>query len=325
MNQNSITIDWLRMSFASGAYKDIEGFFGGFDLWAEKAYFNRKFLTMPIEGVQVCTDHLPEYDDLPKGRFTVNFSGNGLGHVFKTFPHWDLIRLCRHLLSLEGAKVNRLDVAFDDKSELLDIGHMARQVERRENVVSRWRKSSMIRSCDDKGRVALTLYVGNRQSDSFLRVYDKRMQELQRGTDADSLPPHWVRCELELKNKVADAVLRDLAKINLSPSAMVGLLRDKIDFRQSGDGRPQRRPIARWWGQFTHGLEKRPIRVPLPVQSIERKERWTQDSVAPTLALLMEEYDGDLQWLFDAIKDGKRRLTNEHKSLLSKNKGEDGS
>lgn len=318
MNENSIKIDWLRLSFNSTAWGAIAELFGQPERWEQSGHYNRTHAYTPIEGCLIAVDEIPHHDYMPPSRFTVNMSGNGIGHFFEHNPSLDITSFCQLMLTLDGCKINRLDIAYDDYQELLNIYIMHIMARGGENVVTRWRKATMVMSgkIGEDDQDGETLYLGNRQSDSFLRVYDKRAQELARGANIEALPTNWVRCELELKGKVADAVGRDLVGQSFNPSAMVGLLRSKIDFHQEGEGRPQRRPLSGWWEQFTRGLEQRPIGIAKPVQSIERKSKWVTDSVAPTLALLMEAHKGDMEWLIEVLKDGGERLTPNDRKLL---------
>lgn len=58
-----------------------------------------------------------------------------------------------------------------------------------------------------------TLYIGSPTSDRMLRIYDKRLQFIDRETDSYivengySNPDSWIRLELQLRNKQADSIL----------------------------------------------------------------------------------------------------------------------
>ena len=73
---------------------------------------------------------------------------------------------------------------------------------------------------------------GSRQSESYLCVYDKRMEELSKGHE--TLMP-WVRCELELKKERAELASSYLAVLPIEEwrEFAVGLLKTCISFRDT--------------------------------------------------------------------------------------------
>ena len=78
-----------------------------------------------------------------------------------------------------------------------------------------------------------TLYFGSRESQTMLRVYDKRLELEQKGRA--EAKEHGVRWELELKQNRAQAFAKAL--LTLPPEDwrefLVGVLRSYVDFRET--------------------------------------------------------------------------------------------
>ena len=150
-------------------------------------------------------------------------------------------------------------------------------------------------------------------------LYDKRVLELVRGAESTALPDSWIRFELEFKGDKADWVTRHALDDGFTPTHFAGVLRGLIDFREGIRKEGQRKDrlrLARWWKQFVNQAQRLRVRVPKPIATIERKKKWIMKSVAPTLALLQHYFDGDMQFIYEAIHSGNKRLTPKHMALL---------
>lgn len=329
-NVNAITVDWLRVSFDPSSWGWACALFD-IDFtakeWADTNKYMKNYGTMAMDGVFIGAEQLPTViagDVSIEGRFVVDFTGNGLGVFFEKYPFLKVADLLRNCLEQEDARVLRIDIAFDDYNGYLDIMGMAKMLQEPADVsrvITRWRGWELRMSgemfSDDAGT---TLYIGSRSSNSFGRVYDKRAQQIAvERIDPADLPPSWVRFELEIKSKKAQAVAEAAMKANFSSSYFAGVLRGLIEFKEGkrDDHKKANMRIARWWSKFLNDSEAVAVRVPLPVASIEKKIDWLSKSVATTLALVQHHYEGDKQFIDDLLANGDRRLTPAHLALLN--------
>lgn len=111
-----------------------------------------------------------------------------------------------------GGKITRLDLAKDARNETFNLDAFEQQIANRD-FVGRVQKASTIKSTDG----GMTVYVGSRQSNKFLRVYHKGI-ESKTGED-------WIRAELELKSDTANIVgklIADGEDLNNLFSALAG-------------------------------------------------------------------------------------------------------
>ena len=134
-----------------------------------------------------------------------------------------------------------------------------------------------------------TLYFGSRESQTMLRVYDKRLQLEQRGRE--EAKDYGVRWELELKKDRAQACAKAL--LTLPPEDwrefLVGVLRSYVDFRETTrDAEPwekYRAPLLSWWEALTEGFKRCRLVVEKVQQTLDEVCQWLGQSISAMLAL----------------------------------------
>ena len=98
----------------------------------------------------------------------------------------------------------RIDVALDDRNGVIDVDRIYAAV-KAGHCVSHFRQSRLISGLDlgsglDTGK---TLCMGSRQSDTYLRIYDKAAEQRAKEKPVEGT---WIRWEMEWKAERADAV-----------------------------------------------------------------------------------------------------------------------
>jgi hypothetical protein len=139
-----------------------------------------------------------------------------------------------------------------------------------------------------------TLYIGSRTSERFVRIYDKR---------------GFTRLELEAKKKMANLIFRDFISHDMTTWCYLAKshLLDYIDFADHAE-----------WKELTEGVI-RPAKVKNIIsQSLTSTEKWVNDSVAPTLAMLVKIYGAHV--LRQIARGGKDRI-NDRQVMMIKNAG----
>jgi hypothetical protein len=180
----------------------------------------------------------------------------------------------------QGHKCTRIDLAVDvyDAPTLLPV--LQAMAEHHEWYGTA-HSATTIKSSDGKG---LTIYIGSRTSERFVRLYDKAAQLGQ--------PGHWTRIEAEVKGDSARQVARSIVGLNIGGLSMVasGVINRVAAF-----------PCAEWKAVFDG--EKMEIGTP----KVEEKqtEAWILGQVASAIARFEREYPDRkiLERLWDAIED----------------------
>jgi DNA relaxase NicK len=167
-----------------------------------------------------------------------------------------------------------------------------------------------------------TLYFGSPQSQTMLRVYDKRL-ELQ-AKQRKGWQDYGVRWELEFKQDRAHACALCLAGLeeSLWCELVVGFLRSYVDFRdttrEDEDQIRIRAPLLDWWKTLTDDFGKGRLVIEKEEQTIHEVKRWVSHAVAPMLAVICAEHPGGQAWLEQEIITGSARWKERHRRLLKK-------
>ena len=108
-----------------------------------------------------------------------------------------------------GGHVTRMDVARDDRAALVSIAQVKQAVDAGQGV-TRSQKFQVLAgsSLRDGTSTGDTLYFGSRESQTMLRVYDKRLELEQKGRA--EAKDYGVRWELEMKQDRAQACAKAL-------------------------------------------------------------------------------------------------------------------
>lgn len=253
-------IDWIACTVASGAPAVTEWFKKGLPgPWLALDHApGRHTRTMRCGGVSIHTD-APNDESIH-----IVVSGTGCRELeaaglVADWPDF-LARLLRG-----GASFSRLDVAIDDKDGLLKMDDILACCQG-ERVVSPYKKiiSSEERDKDTGAVMGRQVTFGTRQSDSFIRIYDKALEQ--------GVACHWIRVELEVRDRRAEVVARAIAK---NGEAVPGILLNCLDFKERGSSvRRDRWPTAAWWTSFLGTNQRFQLETAPRSESLEKSHRW---------------------------------------------------
>jgi hypothetical protein len=166
-----------------------------------------------------------------------------------------------------------------------------------------------------------TIYFGSPQSQTLLRVYNKRLELLAKGR------PHaeefGIRWELEFKQDRAQLGGKFLVNLEAADwtQALIGLLVSYVDFRdttrEAEDEERARAPRLAWYEALTAGFKTARLTVAQEEPDEARVKGWITRSVAPMLAALCA-LPGGQAWMEGAIVDGVDRWKERHRQLVKK-------
>lgn len=206
------------------------------------------------------------------------YSGSAIKMLDETFQDGGQHVLNWHVA--QGHKCTRIDLAIDVKGDQWLLPTLKAMAEKHDWTGTA-HSATTIQSSDGKG---ITVYIGSRTSERFVRIYDKAAQLGQTG--------HWTRIECEVKGDSARAISR----------AIVGSNNGGIDLvAQSVISRVCEFDCKAWRAVFNG--EKMEIGTP----KIEEKqtENWILGQVASAIAKFEREYPNKkiLERLWTAIED----------------------
>lgn len=113
-----------------------------------------------------------------------------------------------------------------------------------------------------------TIYIGSRQSEKFVRIYDKLAEQHEKRPEDESLKEilHWVRFEVEYKGDTAGEMLEMfILPEDEWEEKYLSHIREMLDFLENGE-------TAGWWKDFCQNRE--PVRL-----LVHRKHTDTGDFV----------------------------------------------
>jgi len=218
----------------------------------------------------------------------------------------DAIDILRSVLA-DGGTIARIDIAMDDRLELLDLDVMEHSVHSGE-CVSHFSKFRPFREFDLKKKCCTGhgLYWGSRVSGRIVRAYDKRLERIHKFGEND--PGHWIRVEVECHKRAAMSVVLRLVESGIS--SIPGIIRGAIDFRDvDSDGKSTRRESLPWWDVFFDGVCSVRTGLKKNITSMADRAVWLARQVRRSLAMLLCAYGPEnfRNFLSDGVVDLTQR------------------
>ena len=232
----------------------------------------------------------------------------------------DRIRVLLQWLHAQQGHVTRIDCALDDRAGTVPV-FTVREAVSAGQCVTRAAQVKHIVANLTHGTGATTgetLYFGSPQSQTLLRIYDKRL-ELQSKEQAN-WEEYGTRWELEFKKDRAQQCARALATLDEADwkEFVIGLRRS-VDFlhimKDAEDEEQYRAPVLEWYALLTEGFQKGRLAQETQVQTLQDVKRWVSDTLTPMLAVVCATSGGD-QWLQHEIVRGISRWKDRHRNLL---------
>jgi len=235
---------------------------------------------------------------------------------------WDLstVKNLLQWVKAQEGHLTRIDCALDDRQPLVPLGYVTQAAEVGQ-CISRADRIQVIRSFSLHRGTASgeTIYFGSPQSQTLLRVYDKRLELTSKKHPRPE--EYGIRWELEFKQDRAH--LCGQALIGLEESDwkgfLIGLLRSYVDFRDTTrDAEDEERARASrlpWYESLTRGFMNARLSAPQEPPGEERVKGWIERSVAPMLAALCA-IPGGQTWVEGAIVEGANRMRQRHRQMV---------
>lgn len=157
----------------------------------------------------------------PNMKFSLKFGGRALAIYLMNYKYlyhedtnvYEILKLLDSRFSiyideeLERVRLSRLDIAIDLIDENLIVNDLYKKIISNEIIVQNKRNSIIeIQRNMGKGINTETMYFNKRSSNSFLRIYDKKVQQIDtKGFDFNTAIncENWTRFECELKHEYA--------------------------------------------------------------------------------------------------------------------------
>jgi len=301
--KNRIIYDWLSFTTKIHSVSDLVDLLelrncpfetvNGSKGFRYREYFN---------GISI---HFNEQQLSQAGDFIwLEMSGQGC-RTFETYGSGDfegLFALAR--ADPVNIHITRLDVAFDEFTELFDINKIC-EYTKNEYFTSRIKNYKAIFSNGGN-----SVEFGSRMSNVLIRIYDKAAE---RGYDNSKF--HWIRCELQLKDCNALGFANKAEAIGIQETYL-GVLKNYLLFREpSTDSNKRRWPICDWWYKFLDDAVRVSVwSKPGVDYNLTRCERYVLTQPVGSIKTLIEIH-GEEGFL-DMIKNAPAPKNPKYKSLI---------
>lgn len=247
----------------------------------------------------------------------------GKGMYFDSLDDTLLLDLLKALTPI--ATFTRVDLAIDDIGckyySCDDIVHL---IENRQ-LISKFRgyDNKVPRSIHDGTKLGHTVYLGSGQSEIKLRIYDKRLEQLQKhDTDCGY---EWVRWELELKRQRANqAVILLITHKSLS-EVCIGILSHYLRFIIPDNENKSRCSTEPIWLEFINAMKRMPLYIRSAPKNIDDTKRWVDECVGASLCAIIEHDGGSLDFIYDNLPKWqmKRKFNRELTARLHRSNKEE--
>lgn len=233
-------------------------------------------------ALPIYTDRLKKSGEVDSKYIYFSWSG-GQCQKLQTFV--DDISLFLIRLYQNGVKFTRIDGAIDDcYSPIFSLRTLA-------NKAKKGEYKSCFRSVPEIIHGSgLTVYMGSKGSECFIRFYDKRAEQVPKllgyfeNIDWNSIP-QWQRYEIEVRNAYCREFMNDLIELQDLGLVIKSWIASKVTFLTPSKTDSNKKRWKTWkpWADFTEGsflVKGAPGRANTDfVDNI----RWFQDSVADSL------------------------------------------
>ena len=185
----------------------------------------------------------------------------------------------------------------------------------------------MEKRISDTEMLGRTLYYGSKKSKLFMRVYDKKLEQIKKlkvnqeqKEELLKAQTEWTRMELVFREERAN-MAADYIEMNGQIGILIrGVLNQYIRFLEpnptSKNQQKRRWDTARWWEEIIDDVSKIQLKQKKADRRIEDMQEWVVKQISPTLATILEATEGDMGWLVNVIASGSNRLKNKHKQAI---------
>ena len=236
----------------------------------------------------------------------LEISGQGC-RTFETLGKCGFERLFNFVTTGHG-KINRLDVAYDDHTGVLDIAQIEKDA-KEHRFVSRWRKVAGHWTDDEKSK-GLTVEHGSQKSDMLLRIYDKAAE---RHCDPGE---HWVRVELQMRDERAAAFLELDGSFG---ERLAGVLCNYLRYvvPDENDSNKWRWPMTDYWADFLGDCVRIQLySTPGMEYNIDHLDHFVFQMAGNAIETALQIYG--VEYFLEKLKEQKRLPNPKYKMLLDK-------
>lgn len=259
--------------------------------------------------------------------YHVQMTGSGC-RMFEQISEIDWQELFTYIHHDEQAKLTRLDLALDSFDKPFTIPTIEGKCERGE-LVTKFREGQATKkwkfSTENLGpseNAGYGLEFGARASRLMVRMYDKKLERENKGLEVTV--DDWLRVELQFRKEYSNDVLAELVEngFQLGITAK-GYLKEYMRFVNRGKDTNKRRwKESLFWVKYLKHIEPLKLSLDAPDQTIEKKIKWLDHSIAPTLATVLQAKGKPFmdRYIDELYQQGETRMKPKHVAMVNDHK-----
>ena len=246
------------------------------------------------------------------GTVVIDLSGSALAYQREQgLSTFDLLCNVNRL----GAKITRIDVAFDDRDEVVTYDRVVDHFKRGAVTTSakKWNEYKSDLGFGEEFNPdahGWTIEVGSRSSETFIRIYNKAVES---GKQDEG---HYVRVELELKGDKARKFVHNWLDDGVTGGYAASVLLGALDFKWEGqDSNKARWATAYWWTKFLDTAKKAFVRLGGEVgKTIHNVLGYVERQAATSIAMVVEVFG--VGKLIEIVNRGRGRFEHRHEEII---------
>jgi hypothetical protein len=282
--------------------------------WYEEKGFDGFRKSLKHHGITINYD--PCFESLA-GYVMVTLSGQGC-RTMETYGY----SLQEFLTNTLEWNITRLDIAIDETTDsdeipYLDMGVIQSHIQHiPKKYVGKWQEYES--RFGSKGSSA---NFGSRSSRSYLRIYDKRCEQMK-SKAPEELPDRWIRAELMFRDEMAhSARIQIIENADKLGEQMMGILKDSITFTDDTEndhsiGNFKRDcHVSEWWRMFLKGVSKVHLKGgPTTARTYDSVYRWLTEQTTRGMAIV-QRVEGQT-FIDNLIAEGASKLRKKDMDII---------
>jgi len=233
-----------------------------------------------------------------------------------------------------GGHLTRLDVAIDDFAGYFKISTVLSKIKKGE-LVSKFKSAKSIEGIkiEDGASKGRTVYFGSEKSVIQIRMYDKRLERIQKGKTVEV--DFWNRTEVQCRDQRADRMAWLIAEAGsdvlpdggsdetrsvgvIVKGILANYLRFLVKPSDKGDKNKSRWKTAPFWNKFLGDVEKISLSNIAPDRTLEDTIDWVNHQVSKSLGMIYSAYGDDPTLILEIMKKGVDKIGKKERAILNR-------
>lgn len=239
------------------------------------------------------------------------------GEGYEVSPESSVLFEFLDMILSHGGTFTRIDLAIDDVGAKYYTLEMLKSVLDEGRFVSFFKDYKEIQKKNMSGKkLGYTINIGERSSETMLRVYDKQAEQNRRRPANDQLDMPWIRWEIELKKGQATRAAKALVEKKDVAAVFLGILNLYFRIIYLDKAEPHRCTIDKTWAAFINGVQPLRLSIPKPETGLEELKKWLVKQVFPALAAVVIA-EGSMDFITSNLQKASNRLNSRYRKMIA--------